>query len=126
MCRGHCLSPSKSCCSVVPGSTPSSVLESALRQVTFTAILPGINTVVEESTKQVQNDDSFATADDFLANAMLKQQQQLDIQAANRHRVSVAALVELCTVPKPKSALQLHLDKAHATFHSSTPAEGGR
>ena len=35
------------------GATPTTVLESALKQVTFTAILPGINSVVEESTKQV-------------------------------------------------------------------------
>jgi len=38
--------------SLLSGETPTSIMEKALKQVTFTAILPGLYTVVEESTKQ--------------------------------------------------------------------------
>ena len=40
------------------GVTAGSVMEKALRQVTFTALLPSINVVVEESTKLVTGEDS--------------------------------------------------------------------
>ena len=41
------------------GVTAASVMERALRQVTFTAILPSINVVVEESTKAVTGEDNM-------------------------------------------------------------------
>jgi hypothetical protein len=69
------------------GSTPTTVLESALKQVTFTAILPGINSVVEESTKQLEEEwADRAEAESQAAEEKKKEEKRLAREQARRDR----------------------------------------
>ena len=64
--------------SLLSGETPTSIMEKALKQVTFTAILPGLYTVVEESTKQVAEQ----CADAALAKTNVAERQRQQSAAA--------------------------------------------
>jgi hypothetical protein len=90
------------------GVTPSSVMEHSLKQVTFTAILPTINVLVEESTKAVMKE--MHNAADVMKDILMQQ---------GSHECSISAIIDPVVTGK-KRAVDETISEANSDGTNTT------